>query len=251
MKTFSKIVVLLLAGSVLLTSCVSSKKYKALLEEKDALAQSYEKQIMDLKKSFAEKEKNLNAQIAELTSKYNSTKSEMLKYKNLSEEKAKVLAKLEKDIKEAFSTIDNSGLKIIQKYDRLYISLPNRILYRKGDDKISKDGKKVLDMLADIFKKNPKLDVLVEGHTDPDPVRRTRYKFKDNWGLSSARAINAVRYLISKGVNGKQLSGAGRADQYTTGELLEGKDPHAYDRRIEFVVTPDVHKLYSIRKNLK
>jgi len=251
MKTFSKIVVLLLVGSVFLTSCVSSKKYKALLEEKDALAQNYEKQIMDLKKGCSEKEKSLNEQISELTTKYKMTKSEMLKYKNLSEEKAEALAKLEADIKEAFSTIDNSGLKIIQKYDRLYISLPNRILYRKGDDKISKDGKKVLDMMAEIFKKNPKMDVLVEGHTDPDPVRRTRYKYKDNWGLSSARAINAVRYLISQGVNGKQLSGAGRADQYTTGELLEGKDPHAYDRRIEFVVTPDVHKLYSIRKNIK
>ncbi len=251
MKTFSKIVVLLLVGSVLLSSCVSSKKYKALQADKDAMAQSYEKQLMDLKKSCKEKEADLTSQVNKLSSDLSTTKSDMMKYKNLSEEKAQALTKLENDIKDAFSSIDNSGLKIIQKFDKLYISLPNRILYKKGDDRISKDGKSVLDMMAEIFKKNPKMDVLVEGHTDPDPVRRTRYKFKDNWGLSSARAINAVRYLISQGVNGKQLSGAGRADQYTTGELMEGKDAHAYDRRIEFVVTPDVHKLYSIKKNLK
>ncbi len=251
MKAFSKIVVMLLIGSVFLTSCVSSKKYKSLLADKDAMSAKYESQLSKLKKDFQDKEGKLNSKISNLSTDLSSTKTEMMKYKNLSSEKAAALAKIEADIKVAFSSIDNSGLKIIQKYDKLYISLPNRVLYKKGDDKISKDGKSALDVIADIFKKNPKMDVLVEGHTDPDPVRRTRYKFKDNWGLSSARAINAVRYLIKQGVSGKQLSGAGRADQYTTGELMEGKDVHAYDRRIEFVVTPDVHKLYSIRKNIK
>lgn len=251
MKTFSKIVVMLLVGSIFLTSCVSSKKYKALLADKDSMSASYEKQLMDLKKSYKDKEAELNSKVTGLSTELSTTKSDMMKFKNMSEEKAKALAKIEGEIKGAFSTINNSDLKIIQKFDKLYISLPNRVLYKKGDDKISKDGKLVLDKLAEIFKKNAKMDVLVEGHTDPDPVRRTRYKFKDNWGLSSARAVNALRYLNSQGVNGKQMSAAGRADQFTTGELMEGKDVHAYDRRIEFVVTPDVHKLYSISKNIK
>lgn len=251
MKTFSKIVVMLMVGSIFLTSCVSSKKYKALIADKDSMSASYEKQLMDLKKSYKDKEAELNGKVSGLTSELSTTKTDMMKFKNMSEEKAKALAKIEGEIKSAFSNISQSDLKIIQKFDKLYISLPNRVLYKKGDDKISKEGKLVLDKLADIFKKNAKMDVLVEGHTDPDPVRRTRYKFKDNWGLSSARAVNALRYLNSQGVDGKQMSAAGRADQYTTGELMEGKDVHAYDRRIEFVVTPDVHKLYSISKNIK
>lgn len=251
MKTFSKIVVMLMVGSIFLTSCVSSKKYKALIADKDSMSASYEKQLMDLKKSYKDKEAELNGKVSGLSSELSTTKTDMMKYKNMSEEKAKALAKIEGEIKSAFSNISQSDLKIIQKFDKLYISLPNRVLYKKGDDKISKEGKLVLDKLADIFKKNAKMDVLVEGHTDPDPVRRTRYKFKDNWGLSSARAVNALRYLNSQGVDGKQMSAAGRADQYTTGELMEGKDVHAYDRRIEFVVTPDVHKLYSISKNIK
>lgn len=251
MKVFSKIMVLLMVSSIFMTSCVSSKKYKALLADKDSMSASYEKQLSDLKKNFKNKESEMNSKISGLSKDLTSTKGEMMKYKNLSTEKAAALTKMENDIKAAFSTIDNSGLKIIQKYDKLYISLPNRVLYKKGDDKISKEGKSALDVIAGIFKKNPKMDVIVEGHTDPDPVRRTRYKFKDNWGLSSARALNALRYLIKEGVNGKQLSASGRGDQYTTGELMEGKDQHAYDRRIEFVVTPDVHKLYSIKSNIK
>ncbi len=222
------------------------------MEEKDGLVSKYENQISNLKKDFKSKENGFNDKIKGLTSDNTSLKSDMMKYKNMSDEKEKALMKLQNEIKSAFSSINNtSGLKIIQKYDKLYISLPNKILYKKGDDKISSEGKATLETLAGIFKGNTKLDILVEGHTDNDPVRRTRYKFKDNWGLSSARAVNAVRYLVKHGVNAKQLSASGRADQYTTGELMQGKDEHAYDRRIEFVVTPDVHKLYSISKNLK
>lgn len=250
MRTFSKIVVMLLVGSVFLTSCVSSKKYKTLQADKDAMSAKYEQQLSDLKSSFKNKEADLNSQVSSLTSDLSSANSDVIKYKGLSDEKAAALAKINAEIKSAFSSISNADLKIIQKFDKLYISLPNRILYKKGDAKISKDGKVALEMLAGIFKSNPKMDVLVEGHTDSDPVRRTRYKFKDNWGLSSARAVNAVRFLAKNGVNAKQMSAAGRAEQYTTGELMEGKDELAYDRRIEFVVTPDVHKLYSINKNL-
>ena len=251
MKTILKTFVILLVGTMFLSSCVSSKKYKALIAEKDALSQSFEKQMMDLKKSYSAKETEMNSKITSLTNEVNSSNSEMLKYKNLSEEKAQALAKLEKDIKDAFSTFDSPDLKVIQKYDKLYISLPNKILFKKGSDKLSKEGNNVLEVLSGIFKNNPKMDILVEGHTDPDPVKKTRYKFQDNWGLSAARSMNALRYLIKQGVPEKQLSGAGRADQITTGELMEGKDKNAYDRRIEFVVTPDVHKLYSISEGLK
>lgn len=97
------------------------KKYKDLLAEKDALGQSFEKQMMDLKKNYGAKETELNGKIS-LTNDANTSKSEMLKYKNLSDEKAMALAKLEKDIKEAFAGFDNPDLKIIQKYDKMYIS---------------------------------------------------------------------------------------------------------------------------------
>ncbi len=251
MKSYAKIVVLLFVSTFLLSSCVSSKKYKSLMSQKDELVSKYEKQLKDLKKDYKAKENELNSKINGLSSDLSSAKSDAMKFKNMSEEKEKALVKLQNEIKAAFSSFNSADLKIIQKYDKLYISVPNSILYKKGHDDISKEGKQTLESLAQIFKKNPKMDILVEGHTDSDPVRRTRYKYKDNWGLSSARAVNAVRFLVKQGVNAKQLSASGRADQFTTGQILEGKDEHAYDRRIEFVVTPDVHKLYSISKNLK
>lgn len=237
--------------ALLFSSCVSSKKYKSLQSEKDKLAMSYEKQLSDLKSDYTAKESGFNDKISKMSKDLDAAKSDVVKFKNMSEERSKVLAKLEQDLKEAFAGIENPDLKIIQKYEKMYISLPNRILYKKGDDVISDSGKNVLDMLSTIFKKNPSMDILIEGHTDNDPVIKTKEKYIDNWGLSSSRSLNALRYLISKGVNEKQLSASGRADQDTTGEIMEGKDRNAYDRRIEFVVTPDVHKLYSIKETIK
>ena len=254
MRTFSKVVVMMLIGSVLLSSCVSSKKYKDLVAEKDAMQAKYEQKVQGLNDKLKEGEE-MNAKLSQdLKNKENdltmANKAKM-EMQNLSEQKEKELNKIKGEIAAAFASIKDSDLEIVQKFDKLYISMPNRVLYKKGVADLSKSGTDVVKGLAEIFKNNPKMDVLVEGHTDTDPVRKTRYMYKDNWGLSSARAINVVRELIKMGVPSKQLSAAGRADQYTTGEILEGKDPMAYDRRIEFILTPDVHKLYSISQTIK
>jgi chemotaxis protein MotB len=251
MKTIFKTLVFLMVGTMFLSSCVSNKKFNELQAEKDAMSARYEKQLADMKKDFGNKEAEFNTRVTGLTNENSTLKSDVNKYMNLSEENARALDKIKKEINEAFAGFDNPDLKIIQRFDKLYVSLPNKILYKKGSDKLSKEGNEVLNALATIFKNNPDMDIIVEGHTDNEPVRVTKHKFRDNWGLSTSRALNALRYLVGKGVPEGQLTAAGRADQVTTGELLEGKDKQAHDRRIEFILTPDVHKLYNIKQSLK
>jgi chemotaxis protein MotB len=245
---------MVLIGSLFLSSCVSSKKYKDLVADKDALEAKYEKKVSDLNDKLKEgEEKNamLSKSVKDLENDLGAANKAKMEYQNLSDQKEKELNKIKGEIAAAFASISDSDLQVVQKFDKLYVSLPNRVLYKKGVAELSKDGMKVVEELADVFKNNPKMDVLVEGHTDSDPVKRTKYLWKDNWGLSSARAVNVVRELVKMGVPSKQLSASGRADAYTTGELLDGKDPNAYDRRIEFILTPDVHKLYSISQTIK
>jgi chemotaxis protein MotB len=252
MRTFSKVLFMVLIGSLFLTSCVSSKKYKDLQADKDAMEAKYEQKIAGLNEKLkAGEEKNamLSQNVKNLEGELDMANKAKMDLQNLSDQKEKELAKIKNEINAAFSAINDSDLKVVQKFDKLYVSLPNRVLYKKGVADLSKDGKEVVNGLAEIFKNNPKMDVQVEGHTDTDPVKRTRYLWKDNWGLSTARANNVVRELVKMGVPSKQLSASGRADAYTTGELLDGKDPMAYDRRIEFIITPDVHKLYSISQS--
>ncbi len=74
----------------------------------------------------------------------------------------------------------------------------------------------------------------VDGHTDVRPV--TGGQFKSNWGLSAARAIAVVQYLISKGVRPNRLvaAGFGEFKPIDTGNTEEA---YRKNRRIEFKLT--------------
>ena len=60
-----------------------------------------------------------------------------------------------------------------------------------------------------------KHQIIVEGHSDNDPISRKYLKqYPSNWELSSARASAVVRYLIDKGVNPARLVAHGYAERW-------------------------------------
>jgi chemotaxis protein MotB len=74
----------------------------------------------------------------------------------------------------------------------------------------------------------------VDGQTDVRPV--TSGAFKSNWGLSAARAIAVVQYLVAKGVSPQRLvaAGFGEFQPIDTGTT---EDAYKRNRRIEFKLT--------------
>lgn len=57
--------------------------------------------------------------------------------------------------------------------------------------------------------------IIVEGHTDSDPIPKSlKQIFPTNWELSSARASKVVNYLIDIGVNSGKLQASGYADRW-------------------------------------
>ena len=75
-----------------------------------------------------------------------------------------------------------------------------------------RQGEKELERLASILleieKTIPK-DInwilQIEGHTDSLPVKKGQ-EFKDNWELSSQRALSVLRFFIKQGLKPKRLS---------------------------------------------
>ena len=74
----------------------------------------------------------------------------------------------------------------------------------------------------------------VSGHTDNLPINTPR--FRDNWDLSTERAISVVRYLVLSGIDPNRLSatGFGQFQPIDTGTEPEAL---ARNRRIEFKIT--------------
>lgn len=253
MHIITKRMLLFLAVAIGMSACVSSKKYKTLEEERDGLQSSLEQTRSDLNQMKDEK-MALEADKASLDKKVNKLESDMAaaqmdltKTREMAEKNEAELKKIKMELAASFAAANNSGLEMTSNNDRLYISFPNNILYAPGSADITREGRKVLDSLATVFKNNPELQVIVEGHTDADPINKSADKYTDNWDLSMQRSVKVTRELIRRGVEGNQLTAAGRA-QFTP--AVEGKTykDKMQNRRTEFVILPKTANLLPYSK---
>ena len=109
-------------------------------------------------------------------------------------------------------------------------------LGRANKPELSAKAKAELDAIAVAVKTDyADKHIYVVGHTDNDPIRRT--KWKDNLELSCQRAMAVVRYLISKGIDPAQIfaSGAGEYDPLAPNDNKANK---AKNRRVEIYAGP-------------
>jgi chemotaxis protein MotB len=103
--------------------------------------------------------------------------------------------------------------------------------FHSGEAEVLPQAHMLLTKLGNQINKEP-YDVAIEGHTDNVPIRSSN--FPSNWELSSARASNIVRYLISTGVKSTKLRAVGFAD--TVPKFPNDSETNrAKNRRIEIV----------------
>jgi chemotaxis protein MotB len=88
----------------------------------------------------------------------------------------------------------------------LTVNLPGEILFESGKAALKASAHATLDKIASAIKKDyAGKKVFIDGHTDNDPITRTKDQWEDNWDLAAARA-NAVRkYLTGHGVDTHQV----------------------------------------------
>lgn len=114
------------------------------------------------------------------------------------------------------------------------VSLPGDIFFDSGAATIRQSARASLDKVAAALKQDyAGKQVRVEGHTDSDPIKKS--KWKSNQELSEARAAAVRTYLVSKGVSANSISTMGHG-----AERPRGKDK-ARNRRVEIVVLVDAN----------
>jgi len=87
------------------------------------------------------------------------------------------------------------------------IKVADPIGFASGEADIKPELLATLRDIAEQINKVPGTQVRVEGHTDDIPIHNQRYP--SNWELSSARALNVVKFFAKQGVDPGRLSAIG------------------------------------------
>jgi flagellar motor protein MotB len=112
----------------------------------------------------------------------------------------------------------------------LTVNLPGEVLFEPGKAAIKSSAFSTLDKVVAAIKKDySSKTIFVDGHTDSDPITKTKNTWEDNWDLAAARANAVRRYLTSHGVDSKKVDLRAFGPNHPKGQK-------AASRRVEIVV---------------
>lgn len=275
----------ILSVSILATGCVSQKKYRALEDKYGKLQSNYNQlegknadmnaknqdcnsnlstaksRIQSLEDLLASERSNIaslqsaldkcltassqgNVNISKLVDEINSSNKyiqQLIAAKNKSDSLNMILTNnLTRSLnRDELKDVDVQVLKGV-----VYISLADNMLYKSGSYEISDRASAILAKIAKIIKDYNDYEVLVEGNTDNVPISKPN--IRNNWDLSSLRAVSVVMALQNNyGVDPKRLTAGGRGEYNPVADNTSeaGK---AKNRRTQIIVTPKLDQFMDL-----
>ena len=165
------------------------------------------------------------------------------KYAMSEEEKARLIEerdRLENAQRSMEERLKGTGVSVKIKEGHISVVLPSSVLFNSGQTKLKKEATGSLSTVCRILEKDfPGETIRIEGHTDNDPIKRTKKRYKTNWELSAARAATVLHYLIDNcHLDPKKLYLAGFGEFQPVASNKNKKDKKK-NRRVEIVVLTD------------
>ena len=110
--------------------------------------------------------------------------------------------------------------------------LSDHALFDVGVAEISPKAVALLKKVGAIIADSP-YEVRVEGHTDDVPIKTFRYP--SNWELSTARAVNVLRYFVDTcGISSRRISAEGFGEYHPIASNDNAAN-RAQNRRVEII----------------
>ncbi len=125
-------------------------------------------------------------------------------------------------------------VEVLESEEGITIRISDRALFHSGQDTVKEPFLPVLNRIAGILNRVPDAEVVVEGHTDDVPISTPR--FRNNYWLSSARALNVLEVLVDEGgMDPARLSAVGYGEfrPLADNDTLQNR---ARNRRVEIRV---------------
>lgn len=277
------LIVSLVAGCFMVSSCVSKKDLENCQLENKELTNKYQEtqgKLSDVNSELAASKvrvTSLEEQLAQTKSAYESLQSSLDKSLTASNQTTVNISKLVDQINESNQYIrhlvevksksDSLNLILTNNLTRslskeelkevdvqvlkgvVYISLADNMLYKSGSYEINDRAAETLSKIAKIIKDYKDYDVLIEGNTDNVPVNTSSAAMKNirnNWDLSCLRASSVVQALINQyGVEPKRLTAGGRGEfnPVTSNDTEVGKQRN---RRTQIIITPKLDQFMDL-----
>jgi chemotaxis protein MotB len=270
-------IVIALSFFMLLTSCVSKKKYTDL--------EARNKETQDLLNTCTVKLNSCLEEKAGLAATAALLKEQNQGLISTSKDMTVLSTKGAQNIEKALESIKEKDLKISRMQDALtkkdsvtlalvtslksvvgmsdpdieinvekgvvFISIADKLLFKSGSYTVTDKAKNVLAKVAKVVNDKPDFECMVEGHTDNVPYIGNNILL-DNWDLSVKRSTSIIRVLTKDlGVKPEQLIAAGRSS-YIPLVNNDSAENRQRNRRTRIVVLPKIDQFYEmIEKEMK
>jgi chemotaxis protein MotB len=273
-----KIQIAFIALTVLLSSCVTQKKYKGLQSEYDKLKVSenaLNSNVQDLTLKLAncrtestglnDKIKMLQENVALLQKLIDDCQkqnnqggvniSKLVDEINVANKYIKELVAtnqrndslnlvLSNNLKRSLSDVASDDVQIKVQKGVVFISLSDKMLYNSGKYTLSSAAAGTLDKIAKILNDYKDYDVLVQGNTDNVPIATPT--ITDNWDLSCLRATSVARYLQNNlNINPSRITAGGRSE-YQPKVSNDTPANRSINRRTEIIVMPKLDEFMKL-----
>ncbi|MCQ2274340.1 MAG: OmpA family protein [Bacteroidales bacterium] len=237
-----------------------NRAYAALQLHYDTTVENYMQQITGKNRDLSKANKLLEQRNREL----NQKEEQMRQHQKQLEERQEQMEQNQKAISQALESkqieietlrssvakalvgFSDKGLNVETKDGKVYVSLEDQLLFASGSWEVSAQGVEALKSLAKILQDNPKLTIMVEGHTDNDAFRGTT-AVKDNWDLSVMRATAVVKQLLKLGpqIDPSRVVAAGHAEYAPKVRNISAANK-AKNRRTEIILTPQIKDVLNL-----
>jgi len=120
------------------------------------------------------------------------------------------------------------GVEVDRTAGSIKVRIPGDVLFSPGKVELKAASKATLNDIVDVIRREYSGNTIrIEGYTDTDPIRKS--KWKDNLELSLQRAASVHRYLQTRGLDADQMYAAGFGE-------TQPRETKAKSRRVEIVV---------------
>ena len=226
------------------------EKKEGKIKKKDTLLRASQDEVNKLTRASIQLRNKLS-QLQTLLSAYKAKdKKEKIKTLNIGKDLNSALARKVEELQRFKSEFFGRVRELIKGRPEIRVVgdrfvFQSEVLFSTGSVDIGPKGQLEMVRLAatlmEIEKSLPTdIDWIlqIEGHTDNLPVKNGQI-YKDNWELSTKRALSVLRYLIKQGIKPSRLSASG----YGSFQPVDKKNnPQARkkNRRIEMKITQNL-----------